>query len=124
MDTQTKFESALASMAESEKVDLIIDKSYANMGTYSFQPRGRFEPLFAFPFSWSEDRGSFDLRSAKHGPNVQSLCELVGSSQANPAGIWNGVTGADLDDAIARIHGKLMEVLDERHGELVKQFSS
>lgn len=111
--TQQKFEQRLQKIAEQQNVDLVKDATYSNVGTYSFQVHDKFKPLFTFPFNWSGRSGSFDSRNA-HVPEseVQTLQFLVGPSQANPAGVWLGVTDEDLEDALLRIEGLVIESVD------------
>jgi hypothetical protein len=66
VNTQDKFTAAAQKLAdEREGIELVIDKSWANVGTYSFEREGEFEPILVVPFSFNNRSGDF----AGHGTN-------------------------------------------------------
>lgn len=66
MTTQEKFTAAMQALAdERQGVELVIDRSYSNVGTYSFEFEGDFDPLLVIPFAFNGRRADF----SSHGTN-------------------------------------------------------
>jgi hypothetical protein len=59
MNIQEKFQAAIQEIADERDLDLIVEHRYANSGSYSFQPRGGFEPVLRFPFDFQTGYPSF-----------------------------------------------------------------
>lgn len=60
MTTQEKFTAAVQALAdERDGIELVIDHSWANVGTYSFERKGFFEPILVVPFSFNNRSGNF-----------------------------------------------------------------
>ncbi len=102
--TQEKFTIAMQRIADARRLDLVVDKAYSNVGTYSFQRRDSFDPILLFPFTFQEARGQFCPSSA------------IGKGDPGPLGprseddhrAFYGIEGKDYDLVVLRIE----EVLD------------
>jgi hypothetical protein len=100
--TQEKFTARMERIAEDRDVDLVIDKTYANIGTYAFQPKESFAPILAFPFDFQEGRGRFVpvIGGADPGP-------LGPRTEDSEVG-FSGIEGAVFDLVALRVE----ELLD------------
>ena len=120
MNTQAKFEKALESVAKTHEVDLVIDKTYANLGTYSFEKPASFDPVMKFPFSWSNGSASFDHRNT-HDRDTNTLTSYVGPQKAAGGPPWIAVSGVELDRALRLISVILGGLVEERKEDELKE---
>lgn len=95
MNTRKKFTAALQRIADEREVDLIVDGTYANTGTYRFQARDSFAPLLEFSFNFQSDYTSLGPSGANDGP--------LGPRGGGRRGWGYLRTGGELDEAIERI---------------------
>lgn len=56
MNVQAKFTAAMRKLAEARDLDLLVELDYPNSGFLSFQPRGSFQAVLRFPFSFRTGR--------------------------------------------------------------------
>lgn len=96
MRMQDKFQAAMQALADERDLDLVVEHSYPNIGWYSFQPRGGFEPVLRFPFDFQTGYSGF-------GP-----AGLPGPLGLNPAGrYWSAIRGGGHELVIARVRALL-----------------
>lgn len=128
MDTQAKFERELGRRAESQKCELVVDRSGAhNVGIYRIQEEGEFAPIIEFGFSWQGGRASFDGVSLNYAHLSDSIGNAVDVTE-NQHGHWTRVEGGMFDVVLRRISAFIINTLQEREDarkeELVKQLTS
>lgn len=64
--TQQMFTAAMQKLADERDLNLIVNRSYSNVGTYSFHEEGMFEPTLRVPFDFQGARADFSA----HGTNL------------------------------------------------------
>lgn len=100
MRTQDKFTAAMQSLADELDLDLVVDKSWSNVGTFRFQQHDSFASLLDLPFSFQDDYSSFH-GGAGHGP--------LGPNRKG--GSYSYVQGAEHEEIIAKVRSILTEKL-------------
>jgi hypothetical protein len=93
LDTQEKFTTALRERAGERGLDLVVERTYADSGFYSLQPRGSFRPVLRFPFAFRTGYSSFDGGVGDPGP-------LGLRADGTP---WSGVRGGEHDEVLDRV---------------------
>lgn len=75
--TQDKFLAKLETLAENAGLELIVDKSYANVGTASFQHTESFEPVFELGYNFQSGYGSFSKGVQRPFVKLEELDEVL-----------------------------------------------
>ncbi|HVX32803.1 MAG TPA: hypothetical protein VHA80_06635 [Solirubrobacterales bacterium] len=96
MNMQEKFQAAMQKIADERDLDLVVERTYANSGWYSFQPRAGFDPVLRFGFNFLIGYSEF---LAGGCPDLLVLDPRDGR--------WNHVEGGQRDLLVAAVRSVL-----------------
>jgi len=77
MNTQDKVQAAVERIAKIQRLDLLTDKDYGNVGTWRFQLRGSFVDLVTVRFDFQTGYARFRM-AAPPEQEEDIYCELGG----------------------------------------------